>query len=114
MECMKCGRSIEPGTVFCDKCLEGMEKYPVTPGTPINLPRRKSTTIKKANSRRRSLSHEELVAVQRRTIRHLWLTLICVLLCLVAAIVMMLHFAQNQEIHNNIGQNYSTRSTDNP
>ena len=91
-----------------------MEKFPVSPGTPINLPRRTKTAVKKPAPRRRSLSHEELIAVQRRTIRHLWVSLVCVLLCLVASVVMMVHFAQNQEVHNNIGQNYSTRSVDNP
>ena len=114
MECMKCGRNIEPGNVFCDGCLEGMEKYPVKPGTPINLPRRTANTSKKQNSRRRTLSHEELLAVQRKTIRYLRVAVICLLVCLAAAITMMLHFAQNQEVHNNIGQNYSTKGYDTP
>lgn len=114
MECMKCGRTIEPGNVFCDGCLEGMEQYPVKPGTPINLPRRTKPTAKKQPSRRRSLSHEELLEVQRKTIRQLQTAIICLLLCLGAAIAMMLYFAQNQEVHSDIGQNYSTRSVDSP
>ena len=110
MECMKCGRSIDPGQVFCESCLKGMEKYPVRPGTPITLPRRTATPSKKAQPRRRALTHEELTAIQRRTIKRLWIALLCTLLCLAVSVVLMLHFASNQEVHSNIGQNYNTRS----
>ena len=84
-----------------------MDQYPVKPDTPINLPRR-SQPGKKAPSRRRVLTHEELVAVQRKTIKKLWITLLCTVVCLALAVVMMIYFAQNQETHSNIGQNYST------
>lgn len=110
MECMKCGRSIDPGQVFCESCLKGMEKYPVRPGTPITLPRRTATPSKKAQPRRRALTHEELTIIQRRTIKRLWIALLCTLLCLAVSVVLMLHFASNQEVHSNIGQNYNTRS----
>ena len=39
MQCMKCGRDVEPGQVFCENCHEQMEKYPVKPGTVVILPR---------------------------------------------------------------------------
>ena len=110
MDCMKCGRTIEQGNVFCEGCLETMDKYPVSPGTPIKLPRRTTSAPKKPASRRRTLSHEELVTVQRRTIKRLWLALVCALVCLGVSIAFMIHFAQNQETAPNIGQNYSTRS----
>ena len=110
MDCMKCGRTIEQGNVFCESCLETMDQYPVKPGTPIKLPKRTPAAPKKPVSRRRSLSNEELVTVQRRTIKRLWAALICALLCLAVSVAFMLYFAQNQEAVPNIGQNYSTRS----
>lgn len=110
MECMKCGRSIDPGQVFCESCLKGMEAYPVRPGTPITLPRRTATPSKKAQPRRRALTHEELTVIQRKTIKRLWVALLCTLLCLAVSVALMLHFASNQEVHSNIGQNYNTRS----
>lgn len=33
MNCLKCGREIEEGQVFCNDCLVQMAKYPVKPGT---------------------------------------------------------------------------------
>lgn len=38
MNCMKCGREIPVGQVFCDGCLKVMETYPVKPDTAIHLP----------------------------------------------------------------------------
>ena len=38
--CLKCRREIDEGQVFCKDCLAEMEKQPVKPGTPVNLPKR--------------------------------------------------------------------------
>ena len=40
MYCMKCGKEVKENQVFCDACLVIMEKYPVKPGTHIQLPHR--------------------------------------------------------------------------
>jgi hypothetical protein len=65
-----------------------MERYPVKPGTVIQLPQRKPAASKKA-SRKRILSQEEQLAQQRRTIRFLRLSLVCTLLLLTLAVVML-------------------------
>lgn len=38
LNCLKCGREIEEGQVFCNDCLVQMAKYPVKPGTAVQLP----------------------------------------------------------------------------
>ena len=38
MNCMKCGREITLGQVFCKDCLVDMENFPIKPGTPVQLP----------------------------------------------------------------------------
>ena len=40
MSCMKCGKEVSEGQVFCEECLTEMERYPVKPGTPVLLPHR--------------------------------------------------------------------------
>ena len=42
MGCMKCGRDVQEGQIFCVSCLETMEKYPVKINAPVNLPSRKA------------------------------------------------------------------------
>ena len=41
MQCMKCGMEVPEGQVFCNGCLEVMDKYPVKPGTPVHIRPRK-------------------------------------------------------------------------
>ena len=38
MNCLKCGREIDEGQVFCGDCLLDMQKYPVKPGAAVLLP----------------------------------------------------------------------------
>ena len=69
MFCLKCGRETEKETVFCDSCLEIMEKYPVKPGTHIHIPRREAVILPKKSSRRKILPPEEQVLHLRRSLR---------------------------------------------
>ena len=84
MQCMKCGRDLEPGQVFCDACREVMARYPVKPGVVVQLPNRNQQTVKKQIIRHRpALSAEEQVTALKKTVR--WQALSIVLL-LAAAI----------------------------
>lgn len=93
MNCMKCGREIPAGQVFCDSCLETMKKYPIKPDTAVQLPRnRQDTVLRKQASRRRPLSPEEQIPGLKRTIRRL--RFFTALLVLVLAAVAVLAFFQ--------------------
>ena len=45
MNCMKCGREIALGQVFCKDCLADMAQYPIKPGTPVQLPTQPAVTL---------------------------------------------------------------------
>lgn len=83
MSCMKCGREIEEGQVFCSSCLEVMAKYPVKPGIAIQLPGKKAVPVKKAQSKRKQvLTPEEQIPRLKKRIRRLvilWLVTLCLL-----------------------------------
>lgn len=38
MKCIRCGRESENEQTFCNECLKDMERHPVEPGVPIQLP----------------------------------------------------------------------------
>lgn len=62
MQCLKCGREIPFGHVFCEDCLADMEKYPVKPGTHVHLPKRYEVApAKKQYFRRPQTTPEEKV-----------------------------------------------------
>ena len=109
MKCTKCGRETKENAVFCGKCLEVMQQYPIKPGTVIQLPQRKAAPPKKAAPRRKLLSPEETVIRQRKTIKWLWVALACTFLLLCLSVALLFHLNQEQESTATIGQNYSTR-----
>ena len=82
MGCMKCGRDLEPGQVFCDRCREVMGRYPVKPGVVVQLPHRQPPVKKQPSRRRPTLSAEEQLAIVRRMLRR-QILLILILLAMV-------------------------------
>ena len=108
MNCMKCGREIEEGSVFCPECLEEMDKYPVKPGTAVLLPQKKSVSpVKKVYSRlRHSFTPEEMVVRLKRRCRRLFLLwLITALLLGLLAYPTVLDLLSKEDLLP--GQNYS-------
>jgi len=71
MYCLKCGNETENEQVFCTRCLEVMEQYPVKPGTIARIPYRDSNAALKKQLRRKSLTFEEQVVRLKVVIRTL-------------------------------------------
>lgn len=112
MNCMKCGREIEPEQVFCAECLADMEKYPVKPGTVVQLPSRPvQQPAKKQSRHRRAAALEEQVKKLSRRIRVL--TVAVILTAALALFFALLSFdvLERAEVQKLLGQNYSTAQT---
>ena len=105
MNCMKCGRETENEQVFCQGCMQIMEKYPVRPGTVVLLPRRRESAIKKT-VKRHSIPAEEQIKILKKQIMILWFVLVFCIAMIVMMINPTLHYALDK--HVEIGQNYST------
>ena len=108
MNCMKCGRDIEEGQVFCEKCLEAMKQYPVRPGIVIQLPHRKEgAPVKKPYVRRRGeiLLEEQIRRLKKRLIR--LRIAFAVIIVLFAGFVAAAAYHLIEDDHILPGQNYS-------
>lgn len=107
MQCMKCGRDLEAGEVFCSECRQVMEKYPVKPGTVVQLPYRSAeAAAKKQQPRRRKFSPEEQISLLRRLTRTLALALVaCMLACLGLGYFAVTQYLENRD-KQAVGQNY--------
>lgn len=107
MGCLKCSRDTVSGQVFCPDCLAEMEKYPVRPGTVVQLPLRKaSAVVRKNQSKKRTIPLEDQVKVLKKRCWALFLLLI-----VTSAIAAALAFPAVEhflESHHKIGQNYTT------
>jgi len=111
MNCMRCGRDIEDGQVFCAQCLEVMKKSPVNPGTAIRIPHRPDPQLRRT-VRRKQVSEEEQIRILRKRLRIMaWLFAITLAALIALSIPTVIHFTQE---HNVLpGQNYSSATDGN-
>lgn len=106
MGCIKCGRETVSEQVFCPECCAEMEKYPVRPGTVVQLPNRKHLTTTKKHTKKRSTPLEEQVKMLTKRCRTLTILLIVVIAIVIA---LMVPAAEHlTEGHFKVGQNYTT------
>ena len=105
MNCLKCGRETASEQIFCLDCLAEMEKYPVKPGTVVQLPQRKESPALR-RPKRRSLTSEEQIRQLQRRIRTLALLLFLSILVIVALLIPTIEHLT--EKHYLPGQNYSS------
>lgn len=107
MKCMRCGTEITAGAVFCDDCLADMEKHPVAPDTPVNLPRRDKQQPAKRTKKRFQKPEDQIHAL-RKLIG--WLMTLIILLVIALTISLYLLITQPNTADSNRlpGQNYGT------
>ena len=107
MHCMKCGREIPEGQVFCPDCLLTMSKYPVKPGTTVVLPKRREYSIvKRVVPRRKMVTPEDQIRRLRRALRIVLIGWLITFLLLCASLYPAVSYIL-EENHFLPGQNYS-------
>lgn len=109
MQCLKCGREIPVGQVFCQDCQTDMAKYPVKPGTPIRIPRRQETaSVKKQAAHRSAVPPEEQVKRLKRRLRIVSALLVLCLILAAAAAWLGVNYIKENQGKPLPGQNYSS------
>lgn len=112
MLCLKCGKKTADNQVFCEDCLEITAKYPVKPGTVVQLPvRAQRMPDKKQTQRRREDSTAELVEQQKKTIRWLFLVVAVLSVLLLFTAGLLLRIMEEDNTSNAIGKNYTTTTS---
>lgn len=109
MNCMKCGREVEDGQVFCAECLAVMAKYPVKPGIAIQIPQRKTTPAQKKAyvKRRQPPKPEEKIRSVKKWLRSIMLLWFITLILLAATIYPTVEYFMGKAFPIR-GQNYTT------
>ena len=110
---MKCGVEIDSTQVFCEACLADMKRFPVKPGTRIQLPNRPiAEIVKKPPVKKRRLTDAEKIHGLKRVIKWLSIALVAALLLLGFSISLLLEDSGAKDPVENIGQNYNTIGED--
>ncbi len=108
MGCIKCGRDVSEGALFCDRCLEGMEEYPVPINAVITLPKRRESS--RSVAWQPAPSQSEQIAGLKKTRRNLAI-IILVLLVLVGGLIWSTLSLYKKTQAPKPGQNYSSMET---
>lgn len=106
MTCLKCGR--ETDQTFCESCREVMERYPVKPGTIVQLPKDRSAAYtRRSQSWRTMVTPEMQIENQKQTIRRLTVVVFVLsILLLIAGFALFRALGRSGQPP--VGQNYST------
>ncbi|MGM9604432.1 MAG: hypothetical protein ACI3XG_05145 [Faecousia sp.] len=106
MKCLKCGR--ETDQTFCEGCREEMARYPVKPGTIVQLPKDRSASYtRRSQNWRAMISPETQIENQKRTIRRLAGAVAALVVLLVMMGIALFRVLSNSNL-TPVGQNYST------
>ena len=108
MNCMKCGREVALGQVFCKDCLADMAEYPVKPGTPVLLPPPSATAPKRTAAVRKSRKPEEQITILKRLVLGLSLAVLVISLAFAITTSVLANKLAQQKDDALPGQNYST------
>lgn len=65
MNCIRCGRELTLGQVFCKECQAEMEKHPVDSSTPVILPPPVSAVSPRRSTRKVRKPEEQLSRLRR-------------------------------------------------
>lgn len=106
MGCLKCGRDTISEQVFCTECQLEMKKYPVRPGTVVQLPTRKNVSVVKKTMKRRTVPLDDQVRNLKKRVRTL--TILLIVVTVIAAALAVPAVDHLMENHFKIGQNYTT------
>lgn len=108
MFCIKCGNKIPDKQVFCPDCLADMERYPIKPGTPVQLPARPVQAVPKRVSRKKEVPAEIRLKRQKK-----WITILCAMLIaswvgLGFTLISLIQELDDEAAPETVGRNYST------
>ncbi len=112
---MKCGREIDEAQVFCPECLTEMEKYPVKPGTVVQLPARPKVAPVRKNTRRRpQLNQDEQIKHLKKRVWILRSLLALTMALLITATSFLIWRMNKEDVTILPGQNYTPEETTEP
>ena len=111
MNCMKCGRETGETEAFCEVCLADMEKYPVKPGTVVQIPVRPKEVPAKKTTRRPQTPPEEQIKVLKKRVFVLGVMFVLTFSLLVAATGFLIWRMGEEDVKILPGQNYTAEET---
>ena len=113
MNCMKCGREISLGQVFCKDCLTDMALHPVAPDTPVPVFDPNATAVLNLTTTTRKIKPEEQITKLRKQVKFLTIALTATVLVFSILTALLINQLNQRLDTATPGQNYSTSENKN-
>ena len=108
VNCMKCGCETKDDAVFCEECLDHMERHPVPPNTLVYVPSEKDrAAVKKHSPVRAVMTAEEQIKRLNKRVHTLGLLLALALGAAVFFGLLSADTLHELSMTNLIGKNYT-------
>ena len=108
MNCMKCGRETQANEIFCEDCLDHMQRHPVPPNTLVYVPTEKDrASVKKHAASHPVVTAEDQLKRLNRKVHGLWLLLMLTLGAAVFFALLSLDTIHEMNVANFMGKNYT-------
>lgn len=112
MNCMKCGKKTDGTNVFCGECLADMARYPVKPGTTVQIPPKREVPERKPVRAKKERTPEEQVVHLQKSVRTLTVLAACLATALAvtlgALVYTLVEPAEPETQQMPMSRNYST------
>ena len=109
MNCMKCGRETKGDAVFCDECLDHMERHPVAENVLVYVPSEKDrVAANKHKIENPVVSADDQVKRLHRKVERLRLLVILFMAATMFFAVLSMETLHELNVMNLIGKNYTT------
>ena len=109
VNCMKCGRETKEDAVFCEDCLEHMDRYPVPPNTLVYVPSEKDRMVtKKHTVSHPVVNQDDQIKRLNRRVHGLGLLVALMLGLVIFLGLLSVDSLRQINMTNLIGKNYTT------
>ena len=113
MNCMKCGRETKGDAVFCEDCLEHMDRHPVTANVLVYVPSEKdrAAAAKKHTTTHAVVSSEDQVKKLKQEVEVLRLLVIIFIMLSLFFGIFSMDTLSKLKVSKLQGKNYTTVTT---
>ena len=109
VNCMKCGRETKGDAVFCDECLDHMERHPVPANMLVYVPSEKDrASAIKHSTVAPVITAEDQVKRLTKKIQGLWLLIALLIGILVFLALLSMDALHELNVSKFIGKNYTS------
>lgn len=98
MNCIKCGKDTKSERIFCQQCLDVMEKYPVKADIHVQLPNRDAGASQRRTGKKRLLTADDQILALQKKVRRQTVFSVLLFILLAAAVGTIVYLVRTDDV----------------